>query len=74
MWYIQFIFDLTIKSLEYDVKQESNRIEHGDYLKQKPWEEPIVLRDLKKVYKRKGHELTAVKNLSFGVLTNECFG
>lgn len=36
--------------------------------------EPLVIRDLRKEFKKEGRRFAAVDNLSFGVESGECFG
>ena len=62
---------LILLKLEEDVKKESLRIKSSD-LQERALEEPLIVNDLVKLFRKDGY--TAVNNLSFGVLPNECFG
>ena len=59
--------------LEEDVKKESQRIKSSD-LQVRALEEPLVVNDLVKLFKKDGKPFSAVNNLTFGVLPAECFG
>lgn len=65
--------NLIFLKLEEDVKKESLRIKSSD-LQERALEEPLIVNDLVKLFKKDGKPYAAVNNLSFGVLPNECFG
>lgn len=59
--------------LESDVRDESNRIKSTS-IQVLAKEEPILVRDLTRVFRKNGRPFLAVNNLSFGVRPAECFG
>nr|UOU03317.1 ATP-binding cassette subfamily A3-like 4 [Brachionus rubens] len=59
--------------LEEDVRAESERIDKAN-IKFLSDNEPLVVSNLRKEFKKSGRKFAAVDNLSFGVLPGECFG
>jgi ABC-type glutathione transport system ATPase component len=57
--------------LDHDVLEEAKRVEYADKIS---IDEPLVVRNLIKKYKKKGKRFNAVDNLSFGIQSSECFG
>lgn len=55
------------------MEAESNRIRNSD-LKQVSKEEPLVVHDLVRRFKKGKKDFIAVNNLSFGIAKKECFG
>jgi len=51
--------------------EEAKRVEYADRI---AVDEPLVVRNLIKKYKKKGKRFNAVDNLSFGIQSSECFG
>jgi hypothetical protein len=64
---------LAFLKYEEDVGNEALRLKYENFhaLTKK---EPIVVRDLVKIFKKSGKTFSAVNNLSFGVQPTECFG
>jgi ATP-binding cassette subfamily A (ABC1) protein 3 len=57
--------------LDADVRVEAKRVESTHISK---LDDPLIIRNLTKKYRRRGRKYTAVKNLSVGVGQAECFG
>ncbi|CAF0704109.1 unnamed protein product [Brachionus calyciflorus] len=59
--------------LEEEVRAESERIDKANitFLSE---QEPLIVSNLRKEFKKNGRYFAAVDNLSFGVLPGECFG
>ena len=52
---------------------EADRVEYASYdLENKG--DPLIVKNLRKRYKKKGTYFNAVDDLSFGVKSSECFG
>lgn len=66
-----------LSKLETEVRNEKERINNCD-LNQQAKEEPLIVHDLVKVFKKKSKKSStsffAVNHLSFGVAPTECFG
>ena len=59
--------------MDPDILDESNRIINAD-IRQITINEPLVVKNLIKRYKKNRKSFNAVNNLSFGVQQSECFG
>ena len=67
-----------LQKLEPEVRAEKERINNCD-LKHQATQEPLIVHDLVKVFKKKAKKSSsssfyAVNHLSFGVAPTECFG
>ena len=60
--------------MEEDVEQEQNRVKKKPDLKKLVSDEPLVVYDLKRQFKKGRKKFMAVNGLSFGISPNECFG
>lgn len=59
--------------IDHDVQNELNRIQSSN-LAQISQNEPLVVSNLFKRFKKRKKEFVAVDRLSFGVESNQCFG
>ena len=59
--------------LEIDVQNELDRVKNSD-LKELAKDEPLVVAELFRKFRKSNKEFVAVNNLSFGISPKECFG
>jgi hypothetical protein len=62
------------EKLEEDVKNESFRVKSLNLSKPASIREPLVVKELRKIFKKNAKPFSAVGGLSFGVLPTDCFG
>ncbi len=60
--------------IESDVRAESERITRSKLLGQQTHNEPLLVKNVSKVFKKENKPFFAVDNLTFGVWPTECFG